>query len=176
MRNAAEIKRIAIAYEEAKDEIKKIPREQIHLFRKLIKDQFNFLTSHHSSRPIYFDFVLEDPYEYIKVSEMLADFELGSIGVNCSGNDSKLWGPVYNLFFRAIHEWIHCNYKLDFNYEHEVEAFRRQMEFSTAGGGGKIDWDLYEKVLRSEIVYQAAYKTHFNVFHLPFQKIILADL
>jgi hypothetical protein len=60
----------------------------------------------------------------------------------------------------------------------EVKAFRRQYEWSVDNYAKKfpnMNWDLYKRVLRSEIVYQAAVKENFNTFHIE-QKIILTDL
>lgn len=167
------IKRIATAYDEAEDQLPNIPEQSIHQFRQIICSQFMYLS--HIDRRIYFDFVDKDPYKYVKVKDMLEDYEHGLLKINSSGNDSKMWGPVYNLMFRAVHDWVHCSRNLDFNYPDEVKAFKFQVEFSEAAGG-RVDWNMYERVLRSEIIYQAAYKTHFNVFHVPFQKIILSDL
>jgi hypothetical protein len=168
------IKRIALAYDDCEDQLHLIPEHKIHRFRRIVIDQFVYITK--SAHPqIYFDFVDKDPYEYKLVEELMLDYQRGTLKINSSGNDSKLWGPVYNLMFRAVHDWIHCVKGYNFNYKDEVAAYKFQVEFSEAAGGN-VDWELYEKVLRSEIVYQAAYKTYFDEFHVPFQKIILADL
>jgi hypothetical protein len=111
---------------------------------------------------------------------VLKDFRQGVIRVNTSGNDSLLWGKVYNLQFRAIHDYIHCMFELNFNFQDEVRAFNRQIEFSLEDSFTLkfpyMNWELYKKVLRSEIIYQAAIKEHFKVFDIDTQKIILEDL
>lgn len=168
------IKRIAEEYELTRNQFESIDPDELHLFRKFINHQFQ-----HLSKEVYFDFVDTDPYKYDSVEEMRNDVKaFGYIKINTSGNDSSLWGKVYNLMFRGIHDMIHASYNLNFTYEDEVEAFKQQMKLSKTFSREyyHINWPLYEKILRSEIVYQAAYKTHYKVFHLPEQKIILDDL
>jgi hypothetical protein len=167
-----EIERIALAYKEATDDFIVIHEQNLHNFRQLIQAQFAEL-----SQTIYFDFVDTDPYPYKHISELMPDFRKRIIKVNTSGNDSRLWGKVYNLQFRAIHDWIHCMNELDFNYEAEVKAYDRQIGYSLAFKNQfhYINWALYAKILKSEIVYQAAVKEYFKEFHID-QKIILHDL
>ncbi len=173
--NAAQIKHLALLYVNAQDEVrylvnKDVVNNQTHIFRRVIADQFADL-----SKVIYFDFVQHKPYSYTNVEEMLEDFDHGTIKVNTSGNDSLVWGEVYNLMFRAIHDYVHCVKVLPFTYEGEVSAFKNQMSFSRIYLNKYPDADhsLYEALLRSEIVYQAAVKETFSIFDLPEQKIIL---
>jgi len=167
--------RLAEGYKKAADAIDNIPDYEVHAFRKLIQLQFADL-----SKIIYFDFVNHYPYEYKEVVEMIYDFRKGVIQVNTSGNDSKLWGKVYNLQFRAIHDYIHCLHNLDFNFPNEVRAFNQQLAFSKGSRYALkfpyLNWERYEAVLRSEIIYQAAIKEHFKVFDLDTQKIVLREL
>jgi hypothetical protein len=125
---------------------------------------------------LHIDFTENDPYSYEGLEDIFSDFNNKIVKVNTSGNDSKFWGPFYNLAFRGIHDFIHAFGKLDFTYKDEIIAFEKQLDFYPFGIHDKEDLDLYERVLRSEIVYQAAFKTYFGVFHVPFQKIILSDL
>lgn len=171
-----EIRRIACAYKRAKDDLPSITQEQRIQMRDIVSDMFG-----HVSRYTHFDFVKTDPYKYDNIKEVQEDFHKGFIKVNVSGNKSTLWGPVYNLMFRAIHDYIHVKYDLDFNYKAEREACLQQTKDSKIGcqltpWDEPLDWDLYAKILRSEIIYQAAYKTYFGEFHVPVQKIILQDL
>jgi hypothetical protein len=163
---------IAEHYKAATDNLPGILMEDIHNFRKLIQLQFADI-----SKVIYFDFVDEYPYKYDFVDEMVADFKKGFIRVNTSGNDSRLWGKVYNLQFRAIHDFIHCLHHLHFNFTDEVTAYRKQMAFSRQDRYAKkfpfLDWNMYEAVLRSEIIYQAAVKTNYKLIDLDTQKIVL---
>jgi len=174
-RNQNVVEDVAIRYSETKDQIFQIPLYDIRNFRKLIQQQFADL-----SKFIYFDFVEDHPYGYEEVKELMHDFRSGVIKVNVSGNTSRLWSPFYNLAFRAIHDYIHCLHNLDFHFNHEVKAYHHQLDFSFSDRYTKkfpyMNWQLYANVLRSEIVYQAAVKTHFKLFDLDTQKIILTDL
>lgn len=168
------VERIAKAYAFAPDDFQYMRDADLHNMRKLIQAQFAYL-----SEKVYFDFVDTDPYPYVKIDELDADWRRGIIKVNTSGNESVLWGKVYNLQFRAIHDYIHCVHRLDFNFLAEAKAFKHQYEFSIMDRFAKqfpyMDWELYQKVLRSEIVYQAAVKEHYEQFHID-QKIILKQL
>lgn len=165
--------RIALAYRNTVDDLYLIKSYDIHTFRQLINAQFSEI-----SKIIYFDFYNNDPYPYETIDELEKDFRNKVIKVNTSGNESELWGKVYNLQFRAIHDWIHCVHQLDFNYRHETRAYDLQLDYSLKEYGKQfhyINWDLYSNILRSEIVYQAAVKEHFKEFHID-QKVILRKL
>lgn len=168
------IKRIAEAYKEAPDEIGFIKDYD----RRELRDTVNSMFAEMSTLA-HFDFVDSDPYDYVKVEPMAKDFlRTGCIKVNTSGNDSQMWGKAYNLMFRAVHDFIHVNSMLDFNYEDEVKAFEHQMQWSINGhiSPGSPILDTYYRILRSEIIYQAAYKTYYGEFHVPTQKIILSEI
>lgn len=168
------VERIAKAYAFAPDDFQYMRDADLHNMRKLIQAQFAYL-----SEKVYFDFVDTDPYPYVKIDELDADWRRGIIKVNTSGNESALWGKVYNLQFRAIHDFIHCVHRLDFNFYAEVRAFQHQIEFSMMDKFAKqfpyMNWELYNGVLRSEIIYQAAVKEHSEQFHID-QKIVLHQL
>lgn len=174
--NKREIKRIAEAYVKAKDDLPGISESECKQLRHVISVMFASI-----SERIHFDFVKKDPYDYTTVGPMLEDYVWNhSIKVNVSGNNSKMWGPVYNLMFRAIHDYVHARWNYDFNYKDEILAHEKQI-WLTQDKLKWFDydnplWELYYKILRSEIIYQAAYKTHFGEFHVPVQKIILKDL
>ena len=167
------IEQIAKAYKEHADDLPKISEKDRISFRSMINKQFSQLSL---VRGITFDFPLTDPYKYETIDELLPDFQNNLIRVNSSGNDSQLWGPVYNLMFRAIHDWIHVKNLLDFNYADELIAFWEQIKFSKLFPSLRFDFDLYAKCLRSEIIYQAAYKEYYGEFHVPIQTIVLEDL
>lgn len=171
-----EIKRIAEAYVEAKDDLPSITESQRTELRTVILTMFC-----KASNRIHFDFVKKDPYDYTTVKEMKFEYDWGhTIKVNVSGNNSKMWGPVYNLLFRAVHDYVHARWEYDFNYRDEVWAFEKQIWLTQDTVKGfnyeRPSWELYYQILRSEIIYQAAYKTYFKEFHVPVQKIVLADL
>lgn len=171
MRNKLIIEKIALAYQEAPDEVDSIVEDDRRTIHDLINTQFNDLSKH-----IRFIFENEDPYNYVTIDEMYKDFRKGFIRVNTSGNESKFWGRYHNLQFRAIHDYIHCKYKLDFNFGQEITAWESQMRLTqTIYQERSVDWQLFEAILRSEIIYQAAVKEHFKEFHID-QKIILKNL
>ena len=168
-------KLIAEGYDKASNDFEKIPIEQIHLFRKLINRQFGDM-----SKLIYVDFVDHEPYEYTTIDPMFNDFRKGLIKVNTTGNDSDLWGKVYNLMFRAVHDIFHCQLAADFTFDDEVHAWKFQVhktrsEYITDKEFLNLDWELFSNMLRSEIVYQGAYKEVTGMFHID-QKIVLTDL
>lgn len=173
--NKREIKRIAEAYVKAKDDLPSITESDRLVLRGVIGRMFAG-----ASNSIHFDFTKKDPYDYNTIKQMRWDYDHGHIvKVNVSGNNSKMWGPVYNLMFRAVHDYVHARWEFDFNYQAEVLAWERQLWLTKAQAAIPMHigiYDLYGKILRSEIVYQAAYKTYFKEFHLPVQKIVLADL
>lgn len=161
--------KIAMEYELALDEFDTIPREQIHFARAFINKQFQIL-----SDKIYFDFVDTEPYDYNTIEDMLKDFNVGVIKVNTTGNESKYWGTVYNLIFRAVHDYFHCQAKLGFTFDEEVKIWKKQVEYNTLTLPKLLDNNLLTAVLRSEIVYQGAYKEVTGKFHIN-QKIVLKD-
>ncbi len=169
------IARIANGYNSSYDDFHAMHIYDVRNFQKLIQQQFADL-----SENIFFDFVEYLPYKYDSIDKMIADFRKGTIKVNTSGNDSRLWGKVYNLQFRAIHDYIHCLHHLNFNFQDEVKAFEKQVRFSMQDRYTRkfpyMDWNLYYQTLRSEIIYQAAVKTHSKLFDLDSQKIVLKDL
>lgn len=170
-----DVKELADKYNDAEDQLNDIPISSLFAFRRLINRQFADITKH-----VTFMFVEREPYgENPKVSDMLEYFRLGVIPIHTTGNDSKVWGPFHNLQFRAIHDYLHCQHELDFTHAQESKVYQLQCDFSFQKRYTKIfpylDWDLYTKVLRSEIVYQSAYKEAYGKFHIE-QKIILDDL
>lgn len=167
------IKQLADDYRYAPDEFDLISEHDLHNFRRFVNYQYSILTKAHI---LYFDFVDYEPYgTNPSVHEIRKDFLKGIIKIHTTGNDSKVWGKFYNLQFRAIHDYIHCRYSLDFTHDNEMEVFQRQIEFSNWQLPFDVNFDLYTKVLRSEIVYQSSYKEVFGEFHID-QKIILKNL
>lgn len=168
------VKGMADRYAAAKDEFySNVNQGQLLVFRELINKQFSDLSS-----KIKFHFVDDEPYgENPKIDRVLMDFYTGYLPIHTTGNDSKVWGKFHNLQFRAIHDYIHCLHAIEFSHMDEINAYKKQMEFSF--GYAKdypcLNWDIYNKILRSEIVYQSAYKEAYGKFHID-QKIILQDL
>lgn len=162
------------AYYDARDQFELIPLSTLDVFHRLINKQFADL-----SKKINFIFVNNEPYgENPLIEDVVRDFRRGKIFIHTTGNNSRIWGKFHNLQFRAIHDYIHCLHEKEFNHASECEVHRLQSEFSLIAYSHKfpyLDWNTYLKVLRSEIVYQSAYKEVYGKFHID-QKIILDDL
>ena len=171
------IKRIAEGYTAAPNEILLICDKDRRLIHELIAIQFAQLSS-----GTYFDFVPFEPHKYELAADLKPDFiNQKKIQVNTTGNNSEFWGECYNLMFRAVHDYYHATMDLNFNYLEEISAYSNQVRHSVIMAKRNnlydlINWPVYAKLLRSEIIYQAAYKTYYKEFHLPEQKIILSDL
>ena len=167
------VKDLADAYKDAPDESSIISGNDIRNFHRLVNAQFTEM-----SKFIYFGFMDTEPYgEHPKIKEVLKDFRAGFLKIHTTGNDSPIWGTFYNLQFRGVHDFIHCIHNLEFNHWDEVKALEKQMEHSRlfANSFPNLDWDIYYRILRSEIVYQSAFKEAYGDFHIE-QKIILSDL
>lgn len=171
--NRHDAEAMAKVYDALGDEFDYISDDEIKVMRQLINQQFSDL-----SKVIHVEFVDYEPYgENPTIKTMLKDFRKGVIKIHTTGNDSKIWGKFHNLQFRAIHDYIHLIHELDFTHNDEVKVYPKQFEFSLkyALQFPHLNWDLYNRVLRSEIVYQSAYKEAFGKFHID-QKIILVDI
>lgn len=166
---------MAKKYDAMSDDLDWMSASEIRVFRQLINRQFADI-----SNAITFDFVNYEPYgETPSIKAMLPDFRKGRIKIHTTGNDSRIWGKFHNLQFRAIHDFIHLTQGLNFTHEDECKVYPLQFEFSVQNKYTQalphLNWDVYNRILRSEIVYQSAYKEAFGKFHID-QKIILADL
>jgi hypothetical protein len=167
------VSEMAAAYRDHPDQFDDIDTDHLRIFKHLINAQFNDIFK----RLIDIEFVDHEPYgDNPKIANVLVDFYAGILKIHTTGNDSKLWDKFHNLQFRAIHDFIHCAHGFEFNHADEVKAYQAQMEFSM--GYGKqfphLNWDVYNAILRSEIVYQSSFKEHFGAFHIS-QKIILTE-
>lgn len=170
-----DVEAMAKKYDAFADEFDYIPDSEVKAFRQLINMQFSDI-----SKYIQIEFVDYEPYgETPSLKQMLVDFRKGIMKIHTTGNDSRVWGKFHNLQFRAIHDYIHLTQEMDFTHDDEVKVYAQQFEFSLKPlyihRLPYLNWDIYNKILRSEIVYQSAYKEHFGKFHID-QKIILADL
>jgi hypothetical protein len=166
---------MAEKYDAATDEFDTISEAELRVFRQLVHMQFNDIT-----KVINVEFVDYEPYgETPTLADMMKDFRAGVMKIHTTGNDSKVWGKFHNLEFRAVHDFIHLLHNIDFNHEEELVAFERQFAYSLQERYTRqfphLNWDTYKRILRSEIVYQSAYKEAFGEFHIH-QKVILSDL
>lgn len=170
-----DVEAMAKKYDAFADEFDYIPDSEIKAFRQLINMQFSDI-----SKNIQIEFVDFEPYgANPSIKQMLVDFRKGIMKIHTTGNDSRIWGKFHNLQFRAIHDYIHLIQELDFTHSEETKVYPAQFEFSLQARYTQafpfLNWETYKRILRSEIVYQSAYKEAFGKFHID-QKIILEDL
>ena len=163
---------LAKAYKDAPNQLHLISQEDLHTFRKVVNKQFIELC-----KVIYFDFVDYEPYGLSPtINDIKPDFKDRLIKIHTTGNDSAVWGKFYNLQFRAVHDYFHCLYEHDFTHDEERLVFDVQYQHARqCAKDMDVNWDLFRKILRSEIIYQSAYKEIYGEFHID-QKIVLKDI
>jgi hypothetical protein len=150
------IVKCAYKYYRYKDQLPDISQSEIDLFRAEVEQAFNRI-------PITVEFVPVDPYT--NLAEMTADIEQSKrMQITSLHNESMLLPGVSNLHFRAVHDYLHyfLQQQFDFNGEYTVYKAQKALHSSKIG----------RKILKSEIVLQAAYCTHFGTFAAQ-QKIVL---
>lgn len=166
---------LAERYDNTPDELDLIGEAELNVLKKLIEHQYN----HIISNGFDFWFFNYEPYgQNPKIADVIKDFNKGWIDIHTTGNHSPVWGAYTNLQFRAIHDFIHCGISAEFDHESEKKVLAAQLDFAKKISGARFayaNWELYYKILRSEIVYQSAYKEAYGTFHIE-QKIILTDL
>jgi len=169
------VRELAERYNNAPDEFNLINPDELYILKQVIEHQYN----HIRKSEFYFYFCDYEPYgKNPKIAHVLKDFRTGHIDIHTTGNDSQVWGAYTNLQFRAIHDFVHCGIEAEFDHESEKDVLEAQYKFALKIAGDKYNfanWDLYYKILRSEIVYQSAFKEAYGEFHID-QKIILSDL
>lgn len=165
---------LAERYNNTPDQLNQIEPGQLNILKKVIEHLYN-----HIAKDFEFCFVNYEPYgQNPKVKDAIADFRRGWLDIHTTGNDSPVWGAYTNLQFRAIHDFVHCGLEEDFDHESEKKVLQAQFDLTLKVSGAKFsfaNWDLYYQILRSEIVYQSAYKEAYGAFHIE-QKIILSEL
>lgn len=169
------VRELAERYANTPDEFNQIPERELFVLKQIIEHQYNHIIE--SGFSIYFEDY--EPYgKNPKIADALQDFRAGWLEIHTTGNDSVVWGAYTNLQFRAVHDFVHCGIEAEFDHESEKKVLAAQYEFAQKISGAKFkyaNWDLYYKILRSEIVYQSAYKEANGAFHID-QKVILTDL
>jgi len=159
-------------YAETEDELHLVDREVTRSLRAFTEKLYNTLTT--EVEVIFVDY---EPYNYLKdgAVEMMKDYEQGFIKVPTLGDDSEIF-EEFNLMFRASHDIVHCIMNKSFSYEDEFDTF-----LYTARMFRIWNPDLYQaeeeqaiRVLRSEIIYQSAFKNS-EAENIIDQKIILSD-
>lgn len=159
-------------YSRTEDELDKVTPEVKKALREFTDKLYDVLTEEVEVR-----FVDYEPYDYLGngAEEMMKDYLEGFIRVPTLGDDSNIFGE-YNLKFRASHDIIHCLTNTSFSYEDEFETFiytsRLLKVWNRTLYPAEVDMAI--RVLRSEIIYQSAFKnsTAENIID---QKIILSD-
>jgi len=166
---------MALRYKNAKDEFDTISESELQVFRQLINQQF-----HDINKRVRAEFVDYEPYgENPTLAAMLPDFRSGVIKIHTTGNESLVWNKFHNLQFRFIHDYLHLVHEHDFTHYEECKVYPKQFEFSIRDKYTQLfpnlNWDTYNRILRSEIVYQSSYKEVYGQFHI-LQKVILSNL
>lgn len=167
------MKTVAEGYLKLPDETHLLSKEDIKLLKDFTKHLYlNF------SKENAFIFQKSEPYNYLEngFEQMREDSKKGFIRVSTSGDDSELLGD-YNLMFRAAHDYIHVLTDKTFGYEDEIATFESTTQlFRDYCRHKKIRYNTnVEKIFRSEIIYQSAFK-NINRDNIIEQKIILTDL
>lgn len=169
------IRELAERYNNTPDELNLINEEQLYILKEVVEHQYN----HIKKNNFHFYFTDFEPYgQNPKIKILLQDFHCGHLDIHTTGNDSPVWGAYTNLQFRAIHDYLHCVIEAEFDHTNEHRVLDTQITYAKAVSGQAFpfaDWDLYYRILRSEIVYQSAYKEAYGAFHIE-QKVILSDL
>lgn len=166
---------LAERYNNTPDQLNQIHSAELFVLKQVIEHQYNHIVK----GGFIFYFENYEPYgTNPKIAQVLKDFHAGWLDIHTTGNDSPVWGAYTNLQFRAIHDFVHCGIGAEFDHESEKKVLEAQFDFAKKISGAKFsyaNWDLYYKILRSEIVYQSAYKEAYGEFHID-QKVILIDL
>lgn len=154
MKNKEQLAGIYLRY---KCQLDSLPAQMINEFRQRTTDAYDRLLL----SGINFQFTDIDPYK--SLGELSHDvFNNKEIKIYKGDNNSRLLPEEYNLYFRAIHDWIHYFHQLPFGFEGECKVYEIQKLLYP-----KHMWPL----LYSEIVLQTAFVEVYGYF--PEQKIII---
>lgn len=159
-------------YADADNELGEVKPEVIKALKKFTNKLYNVLI-----QEVEVKFVDYEPYDYLKdgFTDMIKDYENGFIRVPTLSDDSDIFGD-YNLKFRASHDIIHCLINKSFSYEDEFETFIYTTRLFKIWNEDLYDAevDIAIRVIRSEIIYQSAYKNFITENSIE-QKVVLSD-
>ena len=146
----------ALKYLRFKDMLESIPPEEIKQYQVDTIKAFSYILVHveYVDYEPYHD--LEDLRNMVKATKMLLVSDLN--------NNSKLLPGVFNLQFRAFHDYLHYVQATTFTYKGELETYELKSKYYSSTIG--------KRMLYSEVVLQAAYKEYFGEFSKE-QKIVI---
>lgn len=115
------------------------------------------------SIPVPVHFLDEELNDFHHVKECVK--EKGYLPISTLHNNSRLFPGLLNLGFRAIHDWVHIQYDLPFDFYGEYKTWLIQAK--------ELSYPA-KQVLFSEIVLQTAYYVTYGSF-MEDQKIVLLE-
>ena len=126
---------------------------EINLFQRWIHEQFVRL-------PIRVEWVRYDPYP--DAESMQIDVASTGILKVTTQHNEFIFDPKVNLYFRAVHDYDHCRYGLDFGFDGERQVAQVSMNRCRSLLGRQL--------IFSEVVAQAAVALETGRF--PKQKFV----
>lgn len=159
MSNEDYIKNKALIYERYKDQFDEIGSVGVRQFRLEIERAYK----EHVIPFVSVNSVSGQPYE--NHHALTDDIQKRNrLRISHDHNDSKLLPNELNLYFRAVHDYIHYILQAPFTAAGEIKVYNFQKRFHQAG--------VCQQILFSKVVLQACYAEYFKKF-APIQKVIL---
>lgn len=156
MSNEDYIRNKALVYLRYKDNYNEIDVRDIIKFQEEVNDAYNNI-------PIPCKFVEGQPYA--NHHELTADIKAGKpMRISTDHNDSRLLPGDLNLYFRAVHDYLHYVLQAPFTAVGEIKVYHLQKKLHAS--------EMSRRILFSEVVLQACYQEYYGKF-APFQKVIL---
>lgn len=153
----------AVKYQRYKDQFDQIDLKEIVQYRREVEDAFTRIQRYDYPGKPFILFVDYEPYENLE--QLTADVLGNNIMKISSLNNSSLLLPgLFNLKFRAVHDYLHYFLQQPFGFAGEYKVYQAQKHMHKSRIGRQI--------LFSEVVLQAAYCEYFGTF-APTQKIVL---
>jgi len=160
MSNNDLIKLMSDTYEFSECELSSLQKNDLNNIRKFIGNTYSMISNF-----VFIDF--HNNFTYESFEDMKNDFNNGILKISTKYNFSPVLGDVYNLLFRASHDYFHLLLNEPFSFDGELKVYKFTCNLTNN--------QLIHKVLRSEILYQSCYSSlHNGEFIMP-QKLILKD-
>jgi hypothetical protein len=158
MTNEQYIRKNAQIYERYKDNFDEIPDIDIREFRYEVNQAYFNI-----NKAIDVQFV--DGQPYASVEELTMDIRANKrMRISHDHNESRLLPGMHNLYFRAVHDYLHYILQAPFNAEGEIKVYKLQKKCHVS--------EISKQILFSEVVLQACYCEYFGKF-AEFQKVVL---
>lgn len=156
-----QIKNYAILYLRGKDVSKILDPKILREFHFYIND-----TRNEVSKDIIVVFKNEELNDFEYIRENYFKNKKPLLYISNLHNNSGILAKWENLSFRIIHDIIHLENNLGFDYKGELEAYLIQSKDQSFA---------IKQILFSEIVLQACYKFYFGKYP-DIQKVVLCDI